>query len=207
MRRGLGGPCMWPLTESLGVPHSCGAGWARSCAPSAAPGCCLCVAGAPHRERMEPLTLAEIAQAACRIAGSGVVRTPLVRLNLEPEETAAAGGAEVWLKLETLQPIGSFKLRGALNAMYSADPALLAQGVWTASTGNMAQGVAYGAKLLGVPCTVVTPDNAPASKLAAIKALGAATVSVPREEWFEFVVRTARFAQELSLHQACTSVL
>lgn len=93
------------------------------------------------------------------------------------------------LKLETLQPIGSFKLRGALNAMLSADPQLLQQGVWTASTGNMAQGVAYGAKRLGVRCRVVTPDNAPASKLAAIKALGAEIIPVPRDEWFEFVVR------------------
>jgi threonine dehydratase len=134
---------------------------------------------------MEALALAEF-ESAARSIRPEAVRTPLVRLNCSAEE---AGGAEVYLKLETLQPIGSFKLRGALNAMRAADPAALRQGVWTASAGNMAQGVAYGANQLGVKCSVAVPDNAPAGKVAAILALGAEVIKVDRHEWFEFVIR------------------
>lgn len=126
---------------------------------------------------MEPLSLADFERAAERIH-PGAVRTPLIRLNVDPWEVA--GGAEIYLKLETLQPIGSFKLRGALNAMRAASPEGLAQGVWTASAGNMAQGVAFGAKQLGVKCSVCVPDNAPLGKVAAIKKLGAAVVKVDR---------------------------
>ena len=135
---------------------------------------------------MEPLTIDEFEAAAGNI-GDEAVRTPLVRLNVDASEVA--GGAEIWLKLETLQPVGSFKLRGALHALRSADPELLRHGVWTASAGNMAQGVAYGARQLGIKCTVAVPDNAPAGKLAAIVALGAEIVKVDRNEWFEFVIR------------------
>jgi threonine dehydratase len=143
---------------------------------------------------MEPLTLAEFERAARSIRPEAV-RTPLIRLNADASEVV--GGAEIYLKLETLQPIGSFKLRGALNAMRAADPAQLAEGVWTASAGNMAQGVAFGAKQLGIQCTVAVPDNAPSGKVAAIIALGAEVVRVDRNEWFEFVIRGVPQAWEL----------
>lgn len=127
---------------------------------------------------MEALTLAEFERAAERIH-PGAVRTPLIKLNVDPS-SEVVGGAEIFLKLETLQPIGSFKLRGALNAMRAASPEDLVQGVWTASAGNMAQGVAFGAKQLGVKCSVCVPDNAPPGKVAAIKNLGAEVVKVDR---------------------------
>jgi threonine dehydratase len=107
-----------------------------------------------------------------------VVRTPLVRLTVESE-------AEIWLKLECLQPIGSFKLRGAGNAIRSAPRERLAGGVWTTSAGNMAQGVAWVARELGVPAAVVAPDHAPRAKLEAIDRLGARVELVPFETWWE----------------------
>ena len=113
-----------------------------------------------------------------RIAGSAI-RTPLVRLNVEDAP------AEIWLKLENLQPIGSFKLRGAGNAMALAPPDRLSQGVFTASAGNMAQGVAWNAKRLGIPCTVVVPETAPKTKLAAIERLGARIVKLPYARWWQ----------------------
>jgi len=97
----------------------------------------------------------------------------------------AEGPAEIWLKLENLQPIGSFKLRGAGNAMGLADPDRLAKGVYTASAGNMAQGVAWNARRRGVPCTVVVPDNAPQNKLDAIARLGATAVKLPYARWWQ----------------------
>ena len=96
--------------------------------------------------------------------------------------------AEIYLKLETLQPIGSFKLRGAVNAMRSAAPEELGNGVWTASTGNMAQGVAWGARELGVKCTVVVLDNSSVSKLNAIRGLGAGIKEIPRVDWFDLIL-------------------
>jgi threonine dehydratase len=110
-----------------------------------------------------------------------VLRTPLVRLDVDAP-------AEVYLKLECLQPIGSFKLRGAGNALLSADPASLARGVCTASAGNMAQGVAWWARRLGVPCTVVVPERAPRAKLAAVERLGARVVAVSFERWWQALV-------------------
>ena len=108
-----------------------------------------------------------------------MLRTPLVRW---PEDAA---GAEVWLKLENLQPIGSFKLRGALNRMRSLPLEELAGGVYTASAGNMAQGVAHAARLLGVSSTAIVPDSAPTTKLDAIRRLGATVLKVPYTEWWE----------------------
>jgi threonine dehydratase len=110
-----------------------------------------------------------------------VVRTPLVRLYLDEAP------AEIWLKLESLQPIGSFKLRGAANAILAAPRAELAGGVVTTSTGNMAQGVAWMARQLGVPATIVVPDNASMSKLAAVERLGGRIVRVPWETWWAAV--------------------
>ena len=106
------------------------------------------------------------------------MRTPLVRLQVDD----APG--EVWLKLESLQPIGSFKLRGAGNALLAADPEALADGVVTTSAGNMAQGVAWMARELGVPATAVVPDHAPETKTAAIERLGGRVVRVPWGEWW-----------------------
>ena len=127
------------------------------------------------------VTLADIHAARDRLAGI-VVRTPLVRLEL-PE---AAG--EIWLKLENLQPIGSFKIRGAGNAMLVAGRERLASGAYTASAGNMAQGVAWNARRLGIPCTVVVPDHAPQTKVDAIERLGGRTMKVTYERWWQVMV-------------------
>jgi threonine dehydratase len=131
----------------------------------------------------EPAALAEIEAAHKRIAGT-IVRTPLVRLEIDAP-------AEIFLKLENLQPIGSFKLRGAGNALALVDPTELAGGVWTASAGNMAQAVAWHARKRSVRCTVVVPETAPRTKLDAIRRLGAEFVKVPVPTWIEvFRART-----------------
>ncbi len=119
----------------------------------------------------------EIRAARSRIADTAI-RSPLVRLD------APDSPFEIWLKLECLQPIGSFKIRGAANAMALADPASLARGVYTGSAGNMAQGVAFAARRLGLPCRVVMPDSAPRAKLDAVRRLGATAVRLPFEEWW-----------------------
>lgn len=120
---------------------------------------------------------ADIRAARERIAGVAM-RTPLIRLE------APEASREVWLKLECLQPIGSFKIRGAANAMALADPARLARGVWTGSAGNMAQGVAWEARRRGIACRVIVPDTAPAAKLDAISRLGATAFPVSFAEWW-----------------------
>ncbi len=124
-----------------------------------------------------PIALADIRAARERIAGT-VAHTPLVRLE------APGTPAEVWLKLECLQPTGSFKIRGAANAMALADPARLARGVYTGSAGNMAQGVAHEARRRGIPCRAIVPNTAPTAKLDAIARLGATAVRVPFAEWW-----------------------
>src|SRR5881296_2215336 len=103
-------------------------------------------------------SLIEIAEARDRIK-NWAIRTPLVRLNIDDAP------AEIYLKLENLQPIGSFKLRGAANAIAQLPPEQLRRGLLTASAGNMAQGVAWMARRLGVPCTVVALETAPATKV------------------------------------------
>jgi threonine dehydratase len=130
---------------------------------------------------LEPIPLAEIRAARERIE-SFVLRTPLVRLNVDDAP------AEIHLKLENLQPIGSFKLRGAGNAMAAVDESELAHGVYTASAGNMAQGVAWCARRAGIACSVVVPDHAPRAKLDAIERLGASVVPVPFERWWQVLV-------------------
>ena len=129
----------------------------------------------------DEVRLEDIHAARDRLTGL-VVRTPLVRLDV-PD---AAG--EIWLKLENLQPIGSFKLRGAANAMLLADRQRLAAGVYTASAGNMAQGVAWSARHLGVPCTVVVPEHAPQTKVDAVERLGGRVVKVPFDRWWQTLV-------------------
>ena len=96
--------------------------------------------------------------------------------------------AEIYLKLENLQPIGSFKIRGAANVMATADPAELSRGVYTASAGNMSQGVAWNARRVGVSCTSVVPESAPEAKLGAIRRLGADYVKVPFDEWWQVMI-------------------
>ena len=113
-----------------------------------------------------------------QIAGSAL-RTPLVRLNV-PDAPA-----EIWLKLENLQSIGSFKIRGAANAMANIPPQQLTRGVLTASAGNMAQGVAWCAREREIPCTVIAPDAAPAAKLRAIERLGGRVIKEPFERWWQ----------------------
>ena len=92
--------------------------------------------------------------------------------------------AEIWLKLENLQPIGSFKIRGAANAVLSAPREEVASGLVTTSTGNMAQGVAWMARELGVEATIIAPHNAAATKLAAVERLGGRVVRVTWDEWW-----------------------
>jgi threonine dehydratase len=125
-------------------------------------------------------TLAEIEAARERIAGAAI-RTPLVRLYVDAP-------AEIYLKLENLQPVHSFKIRGAMNAITQAPENKRAQGLVTASAGNMAQGVAWAARILGLPATIVVPDTAPEAKLAAIARLGGRLVKVPYDEWWNIIV-------------------
>ncbi|HEY8801578.1 MAG TPA: pyridoxal-phosphate dependent enzyme, partial [Candidatus Dormibacteraeota bacterium] len=130
------------------------------------------------KELREPdsITLEDVVAARKRIEGS-VPRSPLIRME-------GAGPGDLYLKLENLQPIRSFKLRGADNAMALLSPAELAAGVYTASAGNMAQGLAWAARRRGTRCTVVCPDGAPQTKLDGIRRLGAETVSLPYDQWW-----------------------
>ena len=127
----------------------------------------------------------EIRRAADVIA-DGVLRTPLVRAQL-PDAPC-----EVWLKLECLQPVGAFKIRGALNAIRQAPAEALAAGVVTPSAGNMGQAIAWAARDAGVDATIVAPDHAPRVKLAAIQRLGGRVVTVPFARWWE-VMEEGRF--------------
>jgi threonine dehydratase len=164
---------------------------------------------------IEPVALAAVLEARERLSGVAV-RTPLLRLELHPEDLrpfhsaphpldrvagagphapgGAPGGpaptppAAIHLKLENLQPIGSFKIRGAGNAMRSQPRARLAGGVWTPSAGNMAQGVAWNARALGVPCTAVVPEHAPGTKIAALDRLGARILRASADLWWQAIV-------------------
>jgi threonine dehydratase len=122
------------------------------------------------------IALEEIRRARERL-GDSVLRTPLVRFD-----------EHVWLKLENLQPIGSFKLRGALSAVRAASRSELAGGVVTASAGNMAQGVAWAAREAGVRATIIAPDDAPRAKLDAVERLGGEIIPVPHEVWWQTLV-------------------
>ncbi len=121
---------------------------------------------------VRPIALAEVEAARSRIAGT-ILRTPLVKLE------SSAPGPEVYLKLENLQPINSFKLRGAANAVANLPPERRAEGVWTISAGNAGQGVAFAARAAGVPCTVVVIETAPDTKVERMRALGAKLVKAP----------------------------
>ena len=127
------------------------------------------------------ITLAAIEAARERIA-STALRTPLIRLQADDAP------AEIYLKLETLQPVNSFKIRGAASAVLLASPEERAQGLVTSSAGNMAQGVAYLARELGLPATILVPDTAPEAKLAAITRLGGTIRKLPYTEWWQTIV-------------------
>ncbi len=127
------------------------------------------------------VSLQDIKDAQQRIRGK-VNRTPLIRFYNDDLP------GEIYLKLENLQPIGSFKLRGAYNAISTADRSLLNDGVYTASAGNMAQGVAWNARMMNIPCTVIVPDHAPQTKLDAITRLGAKFIKIPFNDWWQVLV-------------------
>jgi threonine dehydratase len=130
------------------------------------------------------IALEEIRRAREVLEGTAI-RTPLVRLDADSD-------TEIWLKLELLQPVRSFKIRGAGNAILQATDTELAGGVLTASAGNMAQGVAYAARLRGVPATIVVPEHAPQTKIDAIERYGGRVIRVPYEEWWQVLV-TGRY--------------
>ena len=129
---------------------------------------------------MREIPIEAITDAAKHVYAAAV-RTPLVRLDL-PFSSAQGPVPEVYLKLESLQPIGSFKIRGAWNAVRKLSADQLKDGVWTVSAGNAAQGVAFAARLAGVPCSVMVMDTAPATKLRSIEKLGATIVTASYDE-------------------------
>src|SRR3954466_512015 len=133
---------------------------------------------------LSAISIDDVRAARERIATTAI-RTPLIRLHVDSP-------AEIYLKLEMLQPIGSFKLRGATNAIAMLPRDSLGDGVYTASAGNMAQGVAWGARALGVRCTVVMPDSAPKTKVEAVRRLGAEIVFLPYDEWWATLVNHGR---------------
>jgi len=123
-----------------------------------------------------PITLAQVEEARRNIAAVAL-RTPLVRCNSDAP-------AELYLKLENLQPIGSFKIRGAANVMARTPRERLERGVLTASAGNMAQGVAFCARRMGIQATIVAPETAPATKIAAVERMGGRVIKVPFAVWW-----------------------
>ena len=125
-------------------------------------------------EPIRAITIEEIERARERIART-VVRTPLLRLD------TGAGGPDIRLKLENLQPTNSYKLRGAANAVAMLPEAARQRGVWTISAGNAGQGVAYAARQAGVSSSVVVIETAPVAKIERMKALGARLIPVPYE--------------------------
>jgi threonine dehydratase len=128
------------------------------------------------------------AAAALSAMQGAAVRTPLVRVDL-PSRPGSARDLELYLKLEVFQPVGAFKIRGALNAVRQLSAAQLAEGIWTVSAGNAALGVAFAARRAGARCTVMVADTAPAAKLAAIERLGATIVKATYDECWQTVER------------------
>jgi threonine dehydratase len=131
---------------------------------------------------MRTITMEAVQDAAAHMY-EAAVRTPLIRLDFPFDRQ----GPEIYLKLESLQPIGSFKIRGAWNAIRKLTPGQMQDGVWTVSAGNAAQGVAFAAKLAGVPCSVMVIDTAPATKLQSIERLGATIVKASYDECWRTV--------------------
>jgi len=142
----------------------------------------------------DPIPLEEIKAAQERIS-TDIVRTPLVRLNVDDAP------AEIYLKLEILQPIRAFKIRAACNAMRSMDKKLFENGVWTVSAGNWALGLAWAAKKLGVKCTIVLPTHVPETKLEKILHLGAKVIKVPANKYWEiYTTRTFEGVEGTFVH-------
>ena len=135
---------------------------------------------------MREIPLGAIEDAA-RAIYNPVVRTPVVRLDVPASASRRLDGSEIFLKLETLQPIGSFKIRGAHNVVRQLSPADRRDGVWTISAGNAAQGVALAARVAGTACSVMVMDTAPATKVAAIERLGATIVRATYDECWRTV--------------------
>lgn len=135
-----------------------------------------------HRPPLRLPSLEDLTAARERLEGLAI-RTPLIRL-ADPRPHAPGPRPQLFLKLENLQPIGSFKIRGGGNAMRHMDHGALRDGVCTASAGNMAQGVAWCAREMGVACRVIVPDRAPAAKTEAVTALGAEVIRVPFADWW-----------------------
>ena len=131
--------------------------------------------------RRIPIEAVREAAAALSAMRGGAVRTPLVQVDL-PGNARTPPDLELYLKLEVLQPVGAFKIRGALNVVRQLTPDQLAGGVWTVSAGNAALGVAFAARRAGARCTVMVADTAPDAKLAAIERLGAAIVKASYDE-------------------------
>jgi threonine dehydratase len=144
------------------------------------------VDGLPLEFMARDIPLAAVEDAA-RAIYNPVVRTPLVRLYPPGTSIDAPRDAEIFLKLETLQPVGSFKIRGAWNVIRQAPRSTLADGVWTVSAGNAAQGVALAARVAGVPCSVMVVDTAPAIKTRAIEQFGATIVRATYDECWRTV--------------------
>ena len=132
------------------------------------------------------IPLSDIRAAASTVYGAAV-RTPLVRVELAEADAPGLANAELYLKLEALQPIGSFKIRGAFNAIRQLTPEQLAEGVWTVSAGNAAQGVALAANRVGARCSVLVVETAPETKLRAIERLGATIVRASYDECWRTV--------------------
>uniref|UniRef100_A0ABM0M8D0 L-serine deaminase n=1 Tax=Saccoglossus kowalevskii TaxID=10224 RepID=A0ABM0M8D0_SACKO len=132
------------------------------------------------------IPLSDIREAESRLRGVSV-RTPLIPYNVED-----CSGQQIYLKLENLQTIGSFKLRGAYYAIKCLDPSVLKHGICTSSAGNFGQGLAWSAKQLDIPCTVIVPENAPTIKLEAIARHGGNNVSIkqiPYLEWWDVMCK------------------
>lgn len=152
-----------------------------------------------YEQALRPIPLTEI-EAAHEQIGDVALRTPLIHLPIED------ASVDIYLKLENMQPIGSFKIRGASNAMSLLSKGQLRYGVTTASMGNMAQGVAWNARRLGIPCLVVVPDNAPEAKLSAIHALGAKIKRIPFVDWWQILLSgECPDAVGLFIHPVCDS--
>jgi threonine dehydratase len=145
-------------------------------------------------EAVRPIELSEVREARKRIAGT-IVRTPLIRLELGPDFP------DIRLKLENLQPINAYKLRGAANAVAMLSESERKLGVWTISAGNAGQGVAYAARKAGVPSTVVAIETAPQAKLERMRALGAKLITVPYEvAWQALEARSYPGAEGTFVH-------
>jgi len=146
-------------------------------------------------------TAADVDAARANIVGIAR-RTPLWRLDVD------VPGTNIYLKLENLQPLGSFKIRAAVNAMKTRDPDSLRGGVLGASAGNFGQGLALAARTMGVPVTIVVPDGSAATKGAALEALGARVIRIPFDDWWQ-VLMTRRFegAEGVFFHPVAESAV